>query len=1003
VAPDRLGPFPVIKARFLVLTVIAGLFVWVFADALFSSGVFVFRDSGHFYYPLFEFVQGEWAAGRVPLWNPYENLGVPLAANATASVFYPGKLVFLLPLDYATAYVWYVMGHVLLAAWAAFRLARAWGASVAAAGAAALSYAFSGNVLYQYCNVIFLVGAAWLPLAVLAACRMLRQDGPGEGQGHGFGGRLRWAAALGCALAVMTLGGNAEMAYHAGLLAAAYALWLWWSERRSGSRVQGSGFRVQDSGGEQVAAGTPVFPLPFLAFSRSLPARPVLLALAVAVALALSAVQVFPSVEFARQSGRAAKSVPRTPYELPGYFALSHPPSDDAARYWSDGLTCRRLEPGSHHEHVYHFSVGPWRLAEYVWPNVSGRQFPVHRRWLDAVPAEGRIWVPSLYMGLVPLVLAVASMRLGGRRETAWGLPRFSRSENGAVPFPDTQQSWLTWMVILAVVASFGWYGLGWLATEIRAAMGADPTKPWLIGGPFGGPYWLATVVLPGYIYFRYPAKLLVIAALGLSMLAAVGWDRAFGEPRVRLRRGLAWLSAASLAAAAVALAVRPFWDGWLAGVEPNVMFGPLDTAGAHRDLLAAFLHTAVVAAVFWWLLGRTDGGARWPATAALLLVAVDLGTANAWMVECAPAALWQEEPTLAAAIAEHEEGLRIEGSEFGVQGSAGSTWGSPLSTLNSQFSTPYRVYRQRLWTLPSWRLTASPDRMTEAARWDRQTLWPKYNLAQRIPLAEVYGTMSPYDYEVFVARRGPPPFAAEGVPDLVALSNVRYYILRGDERLPEGVPIELPGSRALEDVSLWYCPEHLPRAWIVHEVEVAEPLTSAEPAEVRRQTDRVFSADGGPRDLRQSALVELDRQAELEGLPSTGHAAKPSPPAAADGEHCRLTRYDPLCVEIEASLGRPGLVVLCDQYYPGWRLEVETEGRRRTMAVLRVNRVMRGVWLPAGEHRLTYRYRPVSFLFGAGITLAAWIGLGMLLIFGGRRFRVRLSLLPLPRAWRPS
>ena len=39
---------------------------------------------------------------------------------------------------------------------------------------ASLSYAFCGNVLFQYCNVIFLVGAGWLPLAILATDRMLR-------------------------------------------------------------------------------------------------------------------------------------------------------------------------------------------------------------------------------------------------------------------------------------------------------------------------------------------------------------------------------------------------------------------------------------------------------------------------------------------------------------------------------------------------------------------------------------------------------------------------------------------------------------------------------------------------------------------------------------------------------------------------------------------------------------------------------------------------------------
>ena len=42
-----------------------------------------------------------------------------------------------------------------------------------AAGLCAVSYAFGGNVLFQYCNVVFLVGAAWLPAALLASDWML--------------------------------------------------------------------------------------------------------------------------------------------------------------------------------------------------------------------------------------------------------------------------------------------------------------------------------------------------------------------------------------------------------------------------------------------------------------------------------------------------------------------------------------------------------------------------------------------------------------------------------------------------------------------------------------------------------------------------------------------------------------------------------------------------------------------------------------------------------------
>ncbi len=991
-----------IKPRPIVLLSVAGLFVWLFADALFRGEVFVFRDAGHYYYPLFQLVRGEWAAGRVPLWNPYENLGVPLAGNPTSSVFYPGTLVFLLPLDYAWAYKLYVMGHLLLAAWAAYRLARRWGGSVEASGMGAMSYAFSGNVLFQYCNVIFLVGAAWLPLAVLAADRMLREGSGFRGQGSAFRGRgpgsreqgngrtdrnplggvlakVRAALGLGAVLALMTLGGNAEMAYHAGLIAAFYAAWLWSTERiATGPLSLWERVRVRIltrvvASPVSVASPVPPHPDPLPEgegactdnrprLLRLAASRPALLALAAAVALLLSAVQVLPSMELSRRSGRAASTTARSVYELPRHLLRDTPRSSADQTHWADGLLCRRLEPGTHHQHAYHFSVGPWRLAEYLWPNASGRQFPVHHRWIEVIRGEeGRVWVPSLYMGLFPILLALAALRL--RKAQA-------------------QQTWLSWLAILSVVASFGGYGLGWLVHAIQIAAGRDPAGPWLVGSPFGGLYWLLTVLLPGYISFRYPAKLLVIAALALSMLAVRGWDRAWAKPSPRMRRGLLCLGGLSLVGTLGVLAMCPFRERWLGHVPSNVLFGPLDKTGACLDLLFAFLQTAVLCGAGWWLLRCTQRGARWTQAAALVLVAVDLAVANGWMVACAPAPQWQKRPELAAVI--HGEQARRGDDQ------------------------PYRVFRHPVWLPPSWSTSGSPDRVTEGMRWDRDTLFAKHNLGEGIPLAEVQGTMKPFDYQVFlwVGRTGTSSRASAGVRSQAEPGNevegmsapvfpnllAKYLILRGGDRMPAMEPIALGGTGAedLLDVSLWHNPGHLPRAWIVDRVDVLPPLSSDDPREVWRRTTDVLYADGRPRNLRESAVVEADGWS-----PSPGREA-----ATASGEPtCRIVRYEPSCVEIEARLDRPGLVVLADQFYPGWRLEVETAGRgTREVPILRTNRVMRAAWLPAGRHRLCYRYHPTSVLGGACLSALAWLALAAIGLATALAGRTRG-----PTAWAPS
>ena len=101
--------------------------------------------------------------------------------------------------------------------------------------------------------------------------------------------------------------------------------------------------------------------------------------------------------------------------------------------------------------------------------------------------------------------------------------------------------------------------------------------------------------------------------------------------------------------------------------------------------------------------------------------------------------------------------------------------------------------------------------------------------------------------------------------------------------------------------------------------------------------------------------------------------------------------------MEIAARLARPGLVVLADQFYPGWQAEVEGDGGPpRPVPILQTNRVMRGLWLPAGSHRLTFRYRPWSFAwaghqrFGLGGDDRAGCG-----VPGGRVFWRRLGGMP--------
>jgi uncharacterized membrane protein YfhO len=88
--------------------------------------------------------------------------------------------------------------------------------------------------------------------------------------------------------------------------------------------------------------------------------------------------------------------------------------------------------------------------------------------------------------------------------------------------------------------------------------------------------------------------------------------------------------------------------------------------------------------------------------------------------------------------------------------------------------------------------------------------------------------------------------------------------------------------------------------------------------------------------------------------------------------------------VVAEITTNSSGLLVLTDLFYPGWI--AEEEGRR--LEILRADGFFRAVALPAGTHRVTFRYRPLSVLVGAGISAVALLTM-LLLAWQGEPIRV--------------
>jgi len=84
-----------------------------------------------------------------------------------------------------------------------------------------------------------------------------------------------------------------------------------------------------------------------------------------------------------------------------------------------------------------------------------------------------------------------------------------------------------------------------------------------------------------------------------------------------------------------------------------------------------------------------------------------------------------------------------------------------------------------------------------------------------------------------------------------------------------------------------------------------------------------------------------------------------------------KILNYENQSVTLNASLSDPGILVLADSLYPGWRVYLNGEEQE----ILRANLFFRAVSLPRGEHQVEFRFQPLSFTIGSMISLMTAIG----------------------------
>ncbi len=244
-----------------------------YAPLLLGTHTFPRGDFTDHFLPFSHFQQAAIRAGQLPLWNPHTYSGHPFLADTQAAVFYPlSNLLLLLTLPWAGPDVrlyWLqveALLHIALGGWFTYLLVRdlsdsRWGGFVAG-----ICFAFSGYLTgYPPLQLAVLRTAIWVPLLLWLFYRALQQPE-----------RWRWwiGAALGCA--TMFMAGHPQTFLHGSYFLGIWLIWLY--------------------AGKWRATSTP---------PRQLGQPLVALLFCLLLALALSAAQLLPSLEFTQYSVRA--------------------------------------------------------------------------------------------------------------------------------------------------------------------------------------------------------------------------------------------------------------------------------------------------------------------------------------------------------------------------------------------------------------------------------------------------------------------------------------------------------------------------------------------------------------------------------------------------------------------------------------------------------------------------------------------------------------------------
>lgn len=135
---------------------------------------FFYRDFILFCYPWAAFHRYSFWRGVIPLWNPFNDCGVPFLAQWNTMVLYPFSIIYIIfPISWAVGI--FNLGHLFLAGMGMYFLANHWVGNRPAACVAGVAYVCNGVTLQSVMWTNYIAALAWMPWVVLLAQKAWQQ------------------------------------------------------------------------------------------------------------------------------------------------------------------------------------------------------------------------------------------------------------------------------------------------------------------------------------------------------------------------------------------------------------------------------------------------------------------------------------------------------------------------------------------------------------------------------------------------------------------------------------------------------------------------------------------------------------------------------------------------------------------------------------------------------------------------------------------------------------